>query len=387
MKLIDKILLSTDFSESAEDALQAALYLAKTYQAELLVLHVIADFQAAVAELPESVRGVVTGQLQEIEDRCAREGVQAGQMLLETGNPFEHIVQQADFHDVNMIVMGAKGIENEAGHRVGITAQKVMRKARKPVWTVKQGMGMPIKRIVCAVDFSDPARHALGNAVHLARNLGAELSVLHVIQPLSGLGVGMGKTAEKTKVEYEEKEREKFEACFKDIDIHGITCNKEIRQGKPHQEILQLTNQLRADLLVMGSEGRTGMARFLMGSVAEKVVREMPCSVMMVKGEDAIRLRVDMKVAEVEERFKIGKALLEEGFPAEAMRQFDYCLSQDMMFLPAWEGMAESQKHLGKDLLAEEYRRQAQYVKEKNWERKVEAEIRGEMWGRKVRKG
>jgi hypothetical protein len=72
------------------------------------------------------------------------------------------------------------------------------------------------------------------------------------------------------------------------LDFDGITWNKALLIGKPHEEVLKAAAESGADLIVMGSLGRMGLARILMGSVAEKIARELPCSLIMMKSQDLV---------------------------------------------------------------------------------------------------
>ena len=387
MKLIEKILFPTDYSEAAEDALQIAMSLAKTFNAEIIPFH------ATLKYWDHSLRrhDKVSQLLQEVHNRIHQEGIRVANPIIDVGTPFDLINRYADRQDVNLIVMGSKGVTKGAAddpkHPLGLTAEKVMRIAHKPVWVVKQGSTPVVKKIVCAIDFSPPSRRALDNAVHLARDLKADLTVVHAIEPLSHFNIGMGRRMEaETRANYEKAQRDDFDLFLRPVDFYHVEWDQTIRHGQPHQEILAAVRETGADLLIMGSEGRTGLSRILMGSVAEKVVREVPCSVITVKAEDVIRLQIEEEIADVEARFHQGKELLEEGFPIKAMRAFEYCIEKDRMFAPAWEGLGEAHEHLGHKDAAEDHRRQAQYIHQKNWEHKVEAEIRGKLWGKKVSK-
>ena len=108
-----------------------------------------------------------------------------------------------------------------------------------------------------------------------------------------------------------------------------------------------MANETRADLLVMGSVGRSGLSRILMGSVASKVVRQMPCSVITVKPEHAIRLRLSEEISDLRDHLKQGQELLEQGFAKEAIEQFEHCIAIDILCVPAWEGMPVAHLRLG----------------------------------------
>jgi universal stress protein E len=143
-----------------------------------------------------------------------------------------------------------------------------------------------IKSILCPVDFSDASRRALANAVQLACTFLAELVVLTVIESLSYYYPYMQISDEEFQTNYEAKQQEEFERFLHAIDFSRVSWKRLIRVGRPHQQILMFARETRSDLLVMGSVGRTGLPRVLMGSVAQKVIREIPCSVITVKNKD-----------------------------------------------------------------------------------------------------
>ncbi len=77
---------------------------------------------------------------------------------------------------------------------------------------------------------------------------------------------------------------------------------------------MKVVTEKHTDLIIMGSAGKTGLSRILLGSVAEKVTREVPCSVITMKSEDAIRLYIEAQIDDLETHFKEGRESLEEGF-------------------------------------------------------------------------
>ena len=87
--------------------------------------------------------------------------------------------------------------------------------------------------------------------------------------------------------------------------------------------------------------------RMLAGSIAERVAGKMPCSMITVKSEHVIRLRLDAGVADIKAQCIQGQELLKKEFPAEAVCQFEQCIAQDSMYIPAWEGLAAAHTRLG----------------------------------------
>jgi len=213
------------------------------------------------------------------------------------GNPREEIIHQAEALGVNVIMMGSGDKVRGDRFPLGVTAQNIIRGAATPVWIVRRGASQRMKNILCPVDFSDHSRRALVNAADLSRMFGAKLQVLTVAEKLPrvyrGMPLYVGRGNQRA--DWEERCRKELEKFLRDIDLEGIMWNKEIRSGEPHGEVLKAAAEMRADLVVMGSLGRTGLTRILMGSVAEKVARELPCSLVMMKAQDMVEQKRSSK--------------------------------------------------------------------------------------------
>ncbi|MFO8006157.1 MAG: universal stress protein [Candidatus Brocadiia bacterium] len=143
-------------------------------------------------------------------------------------------------------------------------------------------------KIVCAVDFSKYSDHALRYALSLARLFGAELTVVHVVEmpflpSYSMAGVpDLSMPVEELEENAREHLNEKLEQCRSEhADVEA-----EVLTGSPFVEIIDFARQVEADLIVMGTHGRSGLRQLLIGSVAEKVVRKAPCPVLTVKHPD-----------------------------------------------------------------------------------------------------
>ncbi len=139
-------------------------------------------------------------------------------------------------------------------------------------------MSTSIRRILCPVDFSEPSDHAYAYAVHLAKALGAELHAMHAFQlPVYALPDGaMIPTAEVAASVSTEAQK----ALDRLAAPAGVEVHRHLTEGVPHKEVERLVEELECDLVVMGTHGRTGIRRLLVGSVAERVVRT--CSVPVV---------------------------------------------------------------------------------------------------------
>ena len=145
---------------------------------------------------------------------------------------------------------------------------------------------MVAQHILVPTDFSDHADYALDYAIELAQKLQARLTLLHIIDTMP-----LGVVEEGSMLppsywqELETNLGQSMEASLKrltDVDLQGETM---IVHGVPFQSIIDIAKEKAADLIVMGTHGRTGLTHVLMGSVAERVVRMAPCPVLVTRGK------------------------------------------------------------------------------------------------------
>lgn len=145
---------------------------------------------------------------------------------------------------------------------------------------------LTINKILCPVDFSSQTDLVLGYAAELARNSGAAITLVYV-QPLHyAYGYGVYDMAlnmmEETKAEAEKMLAEKKQLLQQELE--GVSIDTKIEMGDASDIILEVAEAEKPDVIVMGSHGRKGISRLLMGSVAEVVFRHAKCPVLLVKG-------------------------------------------------------------------------------------------------------
>jgi nucleotide-binding universal stress UspA family protein len=140
------------------------------------------------------------------------------------------------------------------------------------------------KKIGCAVDFSEPARVALEEAVEQARRTGAELVLVHVHVPAPTNPTDVvASPAEITRMVADEMERT-LAGWREDAErLLGRAVSATVLLGDPAGEVVRWAREQGPDLLVLGTHGRTGIRRFILGSVAERVLREAPCPVLVAR--------------------------------------------------------------------------------------------------------
>lgn len=144
---------------------------------------------------------------------------------------------------------------------------------------------LEFSRVLCAVDFSDFSRHALDHAVAVSKWYSSRLTLLHVIDPIifphpgplmAEFGAAVVSDADRNAA------RGRLETWIKIAADCGVPADLVLRDGNPARQILNCAESLAADLVVLGTHGRGGFERFVVGSVAEKVLRKSPRPVLTI---------------------------------------------------------------------------------------------------------
>ena len=260
MSIFHRILFAADLSERSRAAFGAACSLAGESGAHLHVLNIV-ESRADHKEIEDELRAFY---------RAAP--ALAVDYLVRRGNEPDAILRTADEVEADLIVVGTHGRSGLDRLLCGSVAESVLQRSSRPVLVVRQTdvsrTEKPIRIVLHPTDFSGPSRPALGVALALARSHRARLVLLYA---------GPGDLG---------PEHAELAQLKEQSDRAGLDVSVETRfgQGEPVTEILRAARDLRCDLIVLGSHGRTGFDRRMVGSVAESVIREAPCLTLVVKG-------------------------------------------------------------------------------------------------------
>jgi nucleotide-binding universal stress UspA family protein len=298
---LQRILCAVDFSEFSRRALDHALSVARRYRSTVTALHVVAAAPAVAAGayfgsemappimLPAMDVGTATRELERFVATEQVPGVTVEAVVTEAPEVYRELSAQAVLRHADLMVIGTHGRSGFERLFLGSTAEKVLRKARCPVMTVppKTPDAMAsgpaaFKQIVCGVDFSESSRAALAYAMSLARENGAALSIVHVID-IHPLYVDFAPPAAIDLHAWTEQAA----ARLRDLvpaDLRAACSVAElVREGTPYQELLVLAQDLAADLIVLGVRGRFSVDRLFFGSTTHHVVREAHCAVLTLR--------------------------------------------------------------------------------------------------------
>jgi len=146
---------------------------------------------------------------------------------------------------------------------------------------------MAFNRILCAVDFSETSLEAFRQATEMARRFASSLYVLHVIEarPVVPNLIGVDAAGEMA-IELEEKATAALESLVESSasDLEGVPVSLEVTAGRAFAEILNHARDWSADLIALGAKGATAFEQIVVGSTAERVMKDAPCSVLIVRG-------------------------------------------------------------------------------------------------------
>lgn len=155
---------------------------------------------------------------------------------------------------------------------------------------------MNVQRILCPVDFSESSLQAVHMATELAHQFGATIDFVHVWQPIQNFNEFRGPSAAMASEEAEVgRQLEQIHPSRSDV-----RCSHHLLVGDPSQEIVELAHERSSDMVVMGTHGRTGLARWILGSVAEGVIRKSPCPVITCRCQpktEEVNLKIQPVIA------------------------------------------------------------------------------------------
>jgi nucleotide-binding universal stress UspA family protein len=144
---------------------------------------------------------------------------------------------------------------------------------------------VPIKKILVPIDFSETSNHALDYAIDLAKSLGASITVAHsYVIPLYAFPDGAIITSPELAAQLSDAAQKNLDKAVSARKERGVELTSVLTTGVPFEEVTRLAQELRVDLIVMGTHGRRGLPRALLGSVAETVIRTSSIPVLAIHG-------------------------------------------------------------------------------------------------------
>jgi universal stress protein E len=283
-----RILVATDLSERSRLALRRALALTRQFGAKLTILHVVDDERPEGFADDDRRRAEVTIR-KSVESMGGQNLLPVPSATARVGNPFKVIVEEAKRSAADLVVMGSHRKRFLGDVFTGTTVERVMRVGGRPVLMVNRNAKTPYRNPLAAVDLSD----ASANALRIASNLGlleaGSAAVVHGFIPLAEgsmayAGIERERIAEHVAASAAEA-RSALNTFLHDSGFGDLASLSLIEKGAPFEVIDAAVKKMQADLLIIGTRGRGDIARALLGSVADQVLRGIKCDILAVPPE------------------------------------------------------------------------------------------------------
>ncbi|MGB9714937.1 MAG: universal stress protein [Thermodesulfovibrionales bacterium] len=268
---LEKLLLATDRSDFSEGAVREAIKLAKTCGSKLHIISVTETPDIRAFNYPltafEKLEILTKQHLESLKGLAEKDGIICETIIRRGPEAYKYIVDEAEKRKVDMIIMGRRGKTGITRLMVGSVTAKVIGYAPCNVMVVPRFARITFEKILVPTDGSIFSELASREAISIAKLTKGSLIVLSVAKkeenlPFAEASVNIVK-------EFAEKEGVKIEA---------LTL-----VGNPHEVIVETAEKQKAGFIIIGSHGRSGIERILMGSVTERVIGHAGCAVLVVR--------------------------------------------------------------------------------------------------------
>ena len=266
---LEKLLIATDRSIFSEGAVTEAINFAKKCSSKLYVMSVLEtnpQYETVGANVFEKEEQEAIEHLEYIKKRAAQEGLFCWANLRYGEEPYRLIVEEADEKKVDMIIIGKHGRRGLTRVLMGSVAAKVIGHARCKVLVVPKAARIEYRNILVGIDGSEHGYRAASEAIEIAKRCGSKLIAVSAA--------------------HSEAELEEAKASLNEVvemaQKEGIQVEALPLIGRSHEVIVEIAGGRGIDLVVMGTLGKTGLRKALMGSTTEKVIGLAGCAVLIV---------------------------------------------------------------------------------------------------------
>lgn len=275
------------------DAWQQALWLAEQNEGQICLLHVIEDQppeneeEAAACRVREHTESV----LQQLVESASQREIDVTTKI-DYGSAWIRLTQEVLRGHHQLLIIGTRGRRRLTGWLFGSTATRLLRTCPVPLWVTKG----PMERdeppdVLIAADLRDSVVQTIHTGVDVAQLLDAKLHVLHSIEHHTDLRLRYSDTPDEEVRRRREEKMQAAESRLHDIisttDHRTLTWGTQMHLvgGPADREILSAVKEFDVELLVLGTQTRTGMSAWLLGNTTERLLRDVNCSVLAVKSD------------------------------------------------------------------------------------------------------
>jgi len=277
---LEKLLVCTDESPDSQGAVTAALDLGKAAGCQVFLLQVLSFIPLYELQSPDLVpppmvdlelqaaqEAAVRSRLEYWQEQAAGMGVRLEPRLRTSVSAYEGILEEAEAVQPDWIIMGRQALTGLARLLLGSVTARVIGHSAFSVLVVPRGAALEFKRVLIAADDSPFSAAAWQEALSITQRMESHLTAIAV-----AASAGEVKDANQLVQRMEAEAR-----------LRGVPLETAVPCGRPFEAILEVAQAKKVNLIVLGSHGRTGLRRLLLGSTAERVIGQAPCPVLVVK--------------------------------------------------------------------------------------------------------
>ncbi len=286
--MFDRILVPVDGSEAADAALDHALAIAAAHDGTVHVLFVADTNRDSLTQIHGEVVDALEREGQQLVEatveRVSQRGVTVEGEVVQ-GHPAETISGYAEQYAYDLVVMGTHGRSGIERYLLGSVTERVVRSSSVPVLTLREDdtVTYPPERVLVPTDGSEDASVALGLGTDLVVDTAGTLHLLSVVE-VGGLGIDVRSTIVDELDDAAGRTVEDAATTAREAGVADVVADHEV--GTVWRTIVDYVEAEDIDLVVMGTHGRSGLERALLGSVTERVLRATPVPVLTTRRAD-----------------------------------------------------------------------------------------------------
>lgn len=276
--------MAYDGSASGTNTLLQSFKLATEEKSWITVATVVPSYDGdidliAVGDIHEAMRRPGEEILSRANALAKKEGALI-KTILEEGETYDRLVDLAEAENCGVVIMGRRGTSTADKSHIGSVTARVIGLSQRDVLVVPEGTIIGWKKILVATDGSRYSGLATDKAIDFAKSYGGSLTAVSVVDVPSEFYAEAPGAVDKLIA----NAKGFVAAVSKKAEANDIAASTFVGEGEAFEIITRLVQKEKIDVIIMGSHGRTGLKRLLMGSVTEKVIGHAPCPVLVVKG-------------------------------------------------------------------------------------------------------
>lgn len=283
MTAFKKVLVGIDGSEESLHAFEETVKLAKKKNIQVFVVSVAPSYQGDLSLVGLGVSLQEFGKTYREALQKAQEIAQKNDLLVhplyEEGEPYDKIIDIAGELSVDLIVMGKKGMTALQEILMGSVTERVIGYSDVDVLVVPKQGKIQLDRVVVAIDTSKYAEKVCSRALEIAKDFKSEINIVSTVEVSPAVFA--------IKPEIFDVQVEKTKQYLKEFEIkfqkENIPTKIFIEEGEAYEKILETANKIKAQMIILGTHGRTGLRRLLMGSTCQRVIGLSKVPVLVVK--------------------------------------------------------------------------------------------------------